>query len=71
MGMGTWGSIMYQRSAKEVGELEFQLLIKNSNSCQFSLDIQKHSTSALVSLMLDDVRCRHNFVGIEELKMEF
>ena len=37
--------------------MESQQVIMNSNSCPFSMDIQKHSTGALVSLMLD-VRCR-------------
>ena len=37
--------------------MESQQVIINSNSCPFSMDIQKHSTGALESLMLD-VRCR-------------
>ena len=37
--------------------MESQQVIMNSNSCPFSMDIQKPSTGALVSLMLD-VRCR-------------
>ena len=46
----------------ESGELEFQLVINNSNSCQFSMDIQKHSTGALVSLMFNAT----NFMGRAE-----
>ena len=34
----------------------------NSNSCPFSMDIQKHSTGALVSLMFDAA----DFMGRDE-----
>ena len=42
------------------GLLESQLAIMNSNICPFSMDIQKHSTGALVSILslMLDVRCR-------------
>ena len=33
--------------------MESQQVIMNSNSCPFYMDIQKHYTGALVSLMLD------------------
>ena len=38
-------------------DLSTPLVIMNSNSCPFSMVIQKHSTCAMVCLMLD-VRCR-------------
>ena len=43
--------------------MESQQVIMNSNSCPFSMDVQKHSTGALVSLMLFDAT---NFMGRDE-----
>ena len=44
--------------------MESQQVIINSNSCPFSMDIQKHSTGALVSLIL--MFDAANFMGRDE-----
>ena len=53
---------------KEVGELEFQLVIKNSNSSyQLSRDTLKNSTGVLVSLM--GFKFDANLMGRAELNI--
>ena len=50
---------------------ESQQVIMNSNSCPFSMDIQKHSAGALVSCRRFDARCSMPPTSWEEMKMDF
>ena len=43
----------------------------NSNSCPFSMDIQKHSAGVLVSCRRLDARCSMPPTSLEEMKMDF